>query len=284
MGKLLPQWGQSPQPGKTYYYQKLLHHIFGIINSSTTTKHAYIVDETISGEKDSNLVCSFLFHYVQNFVPEACNYCRIYLDSATYFKTKFLVWWASEMISKGRFKRVILSYMVPGHTKFGPDLMFAQIANTFYKTDVFNKKELLSLIKSCDINCVDMPASNVYRWKGRLTEKYCELKSITQWNYMLIEGFYVDTKGVPLLRVVYLKVKRSVTESTFLKHGKNGVDYIPLLRNGFIFKSAIPERLESATNDKSMNKPLKGEKLQNIQEMYEELYSKGAMDRSTTSR
>ena len=30
MGKLVHYWGESPQPGSTYYYQKLNHDVFGI--------------------------------------------------------------------------------------------------------------------------------------------------------------------------------------------------------------------------------------------------------------
>lgn len=33
-------------------------------------------------------------------------------------------------------------YMVPGHTKFAPDLLFSEIAHRFYKTDAFNTKDL----------------------------------------------------------------------------------------------------------------------------------------------
>ncbi len=33
MGKRVPHWGQTAQPGKTYYYQKLMHHVFGIADS-----------------------------------------------------------------------------------------------------------------------------------------------------------------------------------------------------------------------------------------------------------
>ena len=30
MGKLIPYWGYSPQPGSAYYLQKLNHDVFGI--------------------------------------------------------------------------------------------------------------------------------------------------------------------------------------------------------------------------------------------------------------
>lgn len=116
MGKLVPTWGQSAQPGKTYYYQKLSHDIFGVVNSSLDQRYVFVKDELIGGDKNSDHVCSYLSYYVDHILPDAIKRIKVYLDSATYFKTKYLMWWAAEQISKGRFKRVRFSFMVPGHT------------------------------------------------------------------------------------------------------------------------------------------------------------------------
>lgn len=45
MSKLVPHWGFSPQPGLTYYFQKLSHDILGIVNHSDKTSCIYIFDE-----------------------------------------------------------------------------------------------------------------------------------------------------------------------------------------------------------------------------------------------
>lgn len=47
MVKLVPHWGRLAQPGKTYYYQKIMHHIFGIVDCSNCQNHVYVVDETV---------------------------------------------------------------------------------------------------------------------------------------------------------------------------------------------------------------------------------------------
>lgn len=64
MGKILPHWGQSAQPGKKYYYKKIMRHFFGIVDSSNSLKGVYVVDETVAVDKDSDHVCSVLFHYL----------------------------------------------------------------------------------------------------------------------------------------------------------------------------------------------------------------------------
>jgi len=121
MGKLVPHWGQTAQPGKTYYYQKILHHVFGIVNSSSGPDKMYVMDETVAGEKNTNHVCSHLYQYVMIEVPLEFKTVRIYLDSAGYFKNSYMIWWAAEMVSQGRFTRVVFVFMVSGHTKFECD-------------------------------------------------------------------------------------------------------------------------------------------------------------------
>ena len=63
MQKLVPYWGFSPQPGSTYYQQKLSHDIFGIVNHGTEKTALYIFDET-AGPKNTDHTVSYLEHYV----------------------------------------------------------------------------------------------------------------------------------------------------------------------------------------------------------------------------
>ncbi len=41
MSKMVPHWGYSPQPGSTYYLQKLSHDILGIVNHSNDQSAIY---------------------------------------------------------------------------------------------------------------------------------------------------------------------------------------------------------------------------------------------------
>ena len=50
MGKLVPYWGYSPQPGCTYYLQKLHHDVFGIVNHATNSE-VYLFDVTGRSKK-----------------------------------------------------------------------------------------------------------------------------------------------------------------------------------------------------------------------------------------
>ena len=57
-------------------------------------------------------------------------------------KNQYLTGWAVEMLTKKRFTSICFIYLTVGHTKFNPDRMFASIAKTFYKSDVFCVQQL----------------------------------------------------------------------------------------------------------------------------------------------
>ena len=63
MGKLVPSWGQSPQPGSTYYLQKLNHDVFGIVNHATGSSAVYVFDERV-GPKTTDHTVSYITHYL----------------------------------------------------------------------------------------------------------------------------------------------------------------------------------------------------------------------------
>ena len=45
--------------------------------------------------------------------------------------------------------------MVPGHTKFAPDLLFSQIAKSYYKSDVFNETDLQLIVEQFSFVMID---------------------------------------------------------------------------------------------------------------------------------
>lgn len=91
------------------------------------------------------------------------HFLRLYLDSAPYFKTKYDVFWAAEMLASGPLQRVMLSYMVAGCTKFKPDVMFSQTALRFFKPDVFETSELLRATGACSVVPHGLSDSEVQR-------------------------------------------------------------------------------------------------------------------------
>ena len=71
MNKLLPYWGHSPQPGHTYYQQKVSYDVFGIVDHQKGVGLVYTLSELVS-PKNTDSTVSYLLHYLKSTgqVPE----------------------------------------------------------------------------------------------------------------------------------------------------------------------------------------------------------------------
>ena len=87
MSKLVPYWGLSPQPGSTYYFQKLSCDIFGIVDHCEGQATIYLFDETV-GPKNTDHTVSYLTNYLQKSLPPWLKRVHIFLDNAGTWKYK----------------------------------------------------------------------------------------------------------------------------------------------------------------------------------------------------
>ena len=141
MGKLVPYWGQSPQPGSTYYLQKLNHDVFGIVNHAIGLSAVYVFDERV-GPKTTDHTVSYITHYLGT-LPDWLRRIHLFLDNTcSTNKNFYLMAWAMELVQQGKVDFMRISFLIAGHTKFSPDLLFSKIAKSYNSQDVFTTSEL----------------------------------------------------------------------------------------------------------------------------------------------
>ena len=122
----MPYWGESPQPNSTYYYQKINHDVFGIVNHATNKSAVYIFNERI-GPKNTNHTVSYPTQYLTS-LPDFVRRIHLFLDNASSAnKNCFTMAWAREMVQQGKLDFICISFMIPGHTKFIHDQLFSKI-------------------------------------------------------------------------------------------------------------------------------------------------------------
>lgn len=185
------------------------------MDTSSNRKYVYVANETVVGEKDADHVCSFFNDYIGIMVDSRAQYLSIYLDSSPYSKSKFIVWWAAEKATCGRFKRVTISFIVPVHTKFDPDLLFSNTAHRFYNTDLFKTSEILNVVSSCNSINREARPDDMRKWKQKLSEKYVSVPRITEWNFFQIELSENPQHTNINAYVPILKVKLSAVHGEF---------------------------------------------------------------------
>ena len=174
MCKLVPYWGLSPQPGSTYYLQKLNHDIFGIVNHSDNSSSVYLLDERM-GPKNTDHTVSYLTHYIAT-LPDWARRIHLFLDNTcSTNKNFYFMAWASEMVQQEKCDFIRVSFMIAAHTKFSPDL-FSKIAKTYNRSDVFTTNELKDIIAQYAAVTID-EGTIVHEWRSTLG-KYSKLPGI----------------------------------------------------------------------------------------------------------
>ena len=179
MQKLVPYWGLSPQPGSTYYLQKLSYDLFGIVDHRDESSAVYIFDERV-GTKTADHTISYILHYLKSVgkVPSWVTRVHVFLDNAgSTNKNQYLMSSCMELVQHRVVQYLRISFMVPGHTKFAPDLLFSRIAKSYYKSDVFNETDLQLIVEQFSLVIID-DGRIVRTWREKVGEKYSNLPGI----------------------------------------------------------------------------------------------------------
>lgn len=158
---VLPYWGYHCSPRQVYYMSRMNVFFFGLVDEGKDqfTGFTYpenFVDSTNENatKKGSTHVIAMLYNYLQqsgltDAARKEDRTLHLSADNCSgqnknQFITKFLIMavelnWADD---------IFLSFMVPGHTKFGPDRWFALIGKHIIKHDSWNMDQLLQNISA----------------------------------------------------------------------------------------------------------------------------------------
>jgi len=189
MQKLVPYWGQSPQPGSTYYLQKLSNDIFGIVNHCHGHSTIYIFDETV-GPKNTDHTTSLLTQYIRNTsrLPMWVRRIHIFLDNTgSTNKNAYFMGWAMEMVQQKLVDYLRVSFLIAGHTKFDVDRLFSITAKSYNSADVFNTQELVTVMSQSDnVTAVLEEGRSIQNWRDPVALKYSKLPGIRNLHDFII--------------------------------------------------------------------------------------------------
>ena len=138
------------------------------------------------GAKNSDHTISCLDDCIHRTVPVWVRHLVLVLDNAQVNKNQFTIGWMAEMVKTGRLNSFRLMLMVPGHTKFRPDEVFARVAHLFYRQDVFTQVELRAITAQYG-NAHSMDGSSIFKWREVLPRAYKPVPQIKElhdfcWN------------------------------------------------------------------------------------------------------
>lgn len=132
---------------EVYYYRQLSVNTFGIHNLSTNNLFCYVYHEA-TARKSPNDVCSFLVHYINNFVGEDVEELHLFCDNcAGQNKNHALLRMIMALVEIKKFKKVQVFFPQRGHSFLPCDRDFALIKKQLNRVDrLYTLDEYVELI------------------------------------------------------------------------------------------------------------------------------------------
>lgn len=192
------------QPGPIYFLVPFKVGIFGVMCESLNKQVNYLIPESVSTTKGSNLIVSLFHHYLdKNNNGEQTMF--IHADNCVgQNKNNILLSYLAWRISNGKNKKIVLSFMPVGHTKFSCDWAFGLFKRKFRSMYVSSLTELVNCVEqSTPVSRVNSAvavgdekgevAVHVYDWLKFFKDNNCKkVPHITKYNHFI---FQEDFKG-----------------------------------------------------------------------------------------
>jgi len=184
----LPYFGRSAQPGSTYYLQKETIHLFGAVCIQYTERadfeyqhpggnSVFLTSEREDGAKSSDHLLSYLL-LILNQLPIGCRRLQLCGDNAATIKSRYLLAWAMETVQSGVLDDIILTFMLPGHTKFAPDRLFSRLSAAFRPNDLFEIRDITRLAKPFATDTREVTVEELRSWRDAIDTKYGDVKGV----------------------------------------------------------------------------------------------------------
>ncbi len=146
-----------------------------------------------------------------------------------------------------------ISFLIAGHTKFTPDLLFSKVAQTYNRNDVFNTEELKEVISPYAEVIID-EGEMVHDWRSPLSEKFSKLPGIRSLHDFIYVRHPITSSVVARTR----KLCRSGLFQQSTGHVLTGRDPSDV---------AIPDPVNCSYATLRKTRPLTDSKLKHLEQM-----------------
>ena len=190
-----PYWGYHCAPNKVHYLSRMNAYFFGIVDEGLPDHFTGYVypenfvdsDEPSATKKGSSHVIAMLYDFMEsNGLTDVDRTTDRLLHFAAdncsgQNKNQFTIKFFCACIDFGWADDIRLDFMIPGHTKFGPDRWFGKIGKEIIKLDAWNIAQLIDNIKKSVAykeTIKDLRESKAKNFKKFLNQNYTKPKEL----------------------------------------------------------------------------------------------------------
>ena len=212
------------QPGPIYFKTPWKCRIFGVMCKAIPRQVNYLTDEASDVGKGANTTISFLLHYFHNHGLGETP-VKLHADNCSgQNKNNFFLWYLAWRTIHQLHDSICYSFLIAGHTKFGPNHCFGIIERSYKVSYVSSLYELAQMVESSStvgVNKAQLVATHdgkvivpVYNWSAFLEQYFVKVPNIKKFHHF---RFSIDEPGK-----LYFKLYSSSPEQS-----------LQLLKNSF---------------------------------------------------
>ena len=190
------------QPGPIYFLTPRKCALFGVCCEALPRQITYLIDEASDTGKGSNTIVSLLHHFLKVHSLGECD-VHLHADNCVgQNKNNTMLQYLMWRTMVGLHKKITLSFLIVGHTKFSPDWCFGLIKRRFRRTSVSDIAAVVD--QSAIVNTPQLVGTQegevlvpTYDWAGMFGPYFRKLKNIKTYRHFQFEA---STPGVVQLR------------------------------------------------------------------------------------
>ncbi|XP_068704170.1 uncharacterized protein [Montipora foliosa] len=143
------------QPGLISFKTPRKCGIFGVMCEAVPRQVNYLIDEASDVGKGANTTISYVHHFFQNHgLGET--HVHLHADNCSeQNKSNYLIWYLAWRTILQLHVSINYSFLIAGHTKFGPDRCFGMIKKAYKVNFVSSLYEFADMIEALSANGVN---------------------------------------------------------------------------------------------------------------------------------
>ena len=203
------------QPGPISFKTPRKSGIFGVMCEVIPQQVNFLIDEAATTGKGANATISYTHYYFQHHRLGETDVRRNADNCSGQNKNNFFLWYLAWRIMMNLHNTILNSFLIAGHTKFGPDHCFGRIKQSYKLTYVSSIYELASLVEKSSTtgnNKAQIVGTHdgrvivpVYDWASFLEPYFKKIPNIKKYHHF---RFSKATPGMAFCKELVTSLKQ----------------------------------------------------------------------------